>query len=96
MQTWSNNGLIEDPALNQASKNDNKSAKGSFYETILEALQELVKGNALPIGKDVQLLDDQKTSKILDTISAGDPMEVNTPPGNEKFGEKDKIAAEIE
>ena len=72
-------------------ESDHGSAKDSFHETILEALQKSVEGNVLAENKNVQLLNSQKVPKILDVIGAKDLIEINTLLNNKKFGKEEKL-----
>ena len=98
MQTRSNNGPVEDPTLGQASGGDNGSTKSSSCGTIPDTWQRFAEGDAPPVGKGVQLLGGQEAFKNPSAIDAEDPIEVDTPSGNEKSGGEDEneIATEIE
>ena len=96
MQTRSNSGLVEDPASGQVLRGDNRSAEGSFCRTIPKALQGPAGSDVPPVGKGVQLLDGQKAPKNSGAMGVEDLIEVDAPPDNEKSGEKDEIAIEIE
>ena len=96
MQTRSNSGPVEDQALGQASGGDNGTAESSSRGTVLEAPQEPAGGDAPPVGKGVQLPGGQKAPENPGAMGAGDPMEVDAPPGGEESGGEDEIAAEIE
>ena len=58
MQTRSNSGPVEDLAMDQALRGDNKNAKSTFSRIILEAPQKLARSDALPESKNMQLLGD--------------------------------------
>ena len=96
VQTKSNSGPIEDPALGQASKSDNKSAEGSSYGTILEASQGPAVGNTPSVGESVRLPGGQETLKNPGAMSARDSMEIDAPPDNKKSGGENEITAKIE
>ena len=96
VQTRSNSGSVENQALSQALGGDNGTAESSSHGTVPEAPQEPARGDTLSVGKGVQLPDGQQASKNPGAIGVRDPMEVDAPPGNEKFGREDEIATEIE
>ena len=96
MQIRLNSDPIEDPVSDQVLRDDNKSAKGSSCRTILEAPQGSARDDTLPIGEGVQLLGGQEAPKNPGAMGAGDLMEVNALPDNEKSSREDEIATEIE
>ena len=87
---------MEDSASSQALEGDIGSAGNSSSRIIPEAPQEPTKDDAPSVGKDVQLSGSQECPKNPGTMSAGDLMEVDAPPGNKESDGKDEIAAEIE
>ena len=95
MQTRLNSGFVEDPALGQALRGDNRSVESSFCEMVPEAQQKPAGGDALLVGKSVRLLGGQGASKNPGAIGARDSIEVDALSDNEKSGGEDKIATEI-
>ena len=96
VQTRSNSSPVEDQALGQASGGDNGTAESSSRGTVPEAPREPAGGDAPPVGEGVRLPGGQEAPENPGAMGAGDPMEVDAPPGGEESGGEDEIAAEIE